>query len=609
MTDGEDGAEAVASLDASLTRAEDRLQRLQRISLDLTAAVSLERVVAAVIDVLETPVAAPARGLWLCRPGSDGLELVAQRGMPTDTADRFRRIPLSGDLPGAVAVRERRSIVSVARTDAVERFASLHDVTRSTSGFLAVPLLADQSCVGVLGVGVNEQVDERDVAFFEAVAAQVAQTIVRVRLTEQEVRRRRELEFLANLTATALGAADHVDLMRQVCAAAVPTLGDWCSLHFLPETGEEPVVAFAHVDPDKVAYVEQLQRRYPYDPRRGRGVPAVIRSGMTEFVPELTPQIIEEAISSSNLEADEAMSILRAFDITSAITVPLLTKRRIVGAMQFVSAESRRRYDEADVALAEAVGGRLAEALDAAWLADQQRAIAVTLQGALLPPALPTIPGIEIAARYWPAGVSDVGGDFYDVFALDERTWALIIGDVCGTGPDAAAMTSIARHTVRAAARHGAEASKVMEWLNEAVLQSNRDLFCTACYGTLTTSGRGWQLATTAAGHPLPIVSTAAGAETIGRPGTLLGVVPAVTTSTGEAELHPGDVAVFYTDGLTDLPPPHGIDAAELAQVVHELRGLPTAEDIAASIHQSLLDRVPDRSRQDDVALLVLRVR
>jgi serine phosphatase RsbU (regulator of sigma subunit) len=277
--------------------------------------------------------------------------------------------------------------------------------------------------------------------------------------------------------------------------------------------------------------------------------------------------------------------------------------------MRFLSAESKRRYDEADVALAEAVAGRLAEALDAAWLADQQRAIAVTLQRALLPPALPTIPGIDLAARYWPAGASHVGGDFYDVFALGEDRWALLIGDVCGKGPNAAAVTSIARHTVRAAARHGAGAGDVMTWLNEAVLQSNRDLFCSACYGTLTARAGRWQLATTAAGHPLPIVATPAGTVPLGRPGPVLGVLDTVAPTTNEIELHAGDVVVFYTDGITDLRPPYGIGDAELAQVIDDLRSEPTADAVADGIHRSLLRRVSDQSRQDDVALVVLKVR
>jgi serine phosphatase RsbU (regulator of sigma subunit) len=147
-----------------------------------------------------------------------------------------------------------------------------------------------------------------------------------------------------------------------------------------------------------------------------------------------------------------------------------------------------------------------------------------------------------------------------------------------------------------------------MAWLNEAVLHSDRNLFCTACYATLTASDDGWLVVTTAGGHPLPIVATGDGAAPLGRYGTLLGAFDTIATTTGEARLHSGDVAVFYTDGITDLPPPYGIDAADLADVVESLRALPTADAIAAGIQQSLVARVPDRTRQDDVALLVVRV-
>jgi serine phosphatase RsbU (regulator of sigma subunit) len=594
---------------AAAARTEDRLRALQQVSLELTAAVSIEQVVAFVIDRLDAPTAAPSRGVWLRTAGGGDLELVAQRGMLSAAVERFRRIPLSADLPGAVAARERRTIVSAAPADADERFEALHDVPRSTTGFAAIPLLESHSCVGVIGIGVDGVLDDRDLGFFEAVAAQVAQTIVRIRLSEREQERRAELEFLVHLTDTALRAVDHLDLMHQVCEGAVPTLGDFCSLHYLPEDGDAALVAFAHVDETKAALLQALQAANPYDPDGTFGVPAAIRTGRTQFVPQVTSQLIDDLIASAQLPIDDATSIFGERAVTSVITVPLRSRRRIVGAMQFVTGESGREYDQDDVALAQVVAGRVAAALDAAWLSDQHRNIAVTLQQALLPPALPTIPGLDIAARYWPAGMSAVGGDFYDVFAIGDECWALVIGDVCGSGPDAAALTSIARHTVRAAARHGFDADELMIWLNEAVLHSNRDLFCTACYATLVADDGGWLLMSTAAGHPLPIIAKRDGPATVGEPGTLLGAFDEITTTTGRARLHSGDVLVLYTDGITDLPPPHGITAEELAEFISQLRDLSSAEEIAEAIHRSLLDRVPDRSRQDDVALVVIRFR
>lgn len=366
-------------------------------------------------------------------------------------------------------------------------------------------------------------------------------------------------------------------------------------------------MAFAHVDPEQTRFLEELMRRYPFDPDRAVGPPAVIRTGQTQFVPRLTPQVIDASIASLGLSREAAMTILERLEITSAITAALRTKRRVVGAMQFVSTRSGRRYNDSDVALAEAVAGRLAEALDAAWMADHQRSLSVSLQSALLPPALPTIPGVDVAARYWPAGVDDVGGDFYDVFQIGHDEWAIVIGDVCGSGPDAAATTSIARHTIRAAARHGADPFVVIEWLNDAVLHSQRGRFCTVCYATLTFRGGRWTLTSTAAGHPLPIVATQSRATTIGQPGTLVGVFDHITVLPERVTLDRGDVVVLYTDGITDLPAPHGLDPNQLADLVQRHRH-EKADAVADAIHRSLLDRVPDRRRRDDAAVLVLSV-
>lgn len=586
----------------------DRLKRLQRVSLTLNAAISVGDVASAVIEVFDAPVTAPSRGLYLLDGTGDELVLVAQLGMPPAAAAQFARFAVSADLPGAVAVRERRTVVSMAESDAISKYPTLQDVPRSTSGFVAIPLVSEESCLGVLALGFDGALDDSDVEFVEAVAAQVAQAIIRVRLLDRERRRRYELEFLAQLTNTAIEAATYTELMQRVCSTAVPTLGDFCALYFLPPTAVVPEVTFAHVDPDQTRFYEELMRRFPFDPNRAVGPPAVIRTGQTEFVPKLTTDVIDAAIASLSLSWEEAMPIVERLEITSAITVALRTKRRVVGAMQFVSTRSGRHYDEADVALAEAVAGRLAEALNHAWMADHQRSVSLSLQQALLPPALPSIPGVEVAARYWPAGIDEVGGDFYDVFQVSDDTWAIVIGDVCGTGPDAAATTSIARHTIRAAARHGADPIVVMDWLNDAVLHSQRDLFCTVCYATITSANGQWTLTSTTAGHPLPILSTKRRVQTIGQPGTLVGIFEHITVRPAHITLQSGDLVVLYTDGITDIPPPHGIDDPQLAQLVHDHRQH-NAAGIADVIHRSLLDRVPDQRRRDDAAVLVLAIR
>ena len=342
-----------------------------------------------------------------------------------------------------MACRERRTVVSFSRPQSEQEFPELAEVRRSADCFAAVPLLLEDTCLGVLGLGYDDVPSPDDLAFLEAVAGQTAQALERVRLAERDRRRRDELEFLADLTDQALNAIDHDDLMRRVTSAAVPMLGDWCSLTFLPTDGGTPSVTIAHVDPARVAWAEDLQRRYPFDPHAASGAAAVIRSGETEYIPSIDDQFLDQAMERSAIDPDEVRGVIERLQLSSAITVPLLTKRRVVGAMQFVFAESGRHYSEDDVDLAEAVAGRLAEPLDNAWGVDQERNTSAALQRSLLPPRLPVVPGVETAAGYWPAGAAEVGGDFYDLFRIDDDTWAIVIGDACGTGPNSAALTSI----------------------------------------------------------------------------------------------------------------------------------------------------------------------
>ncbi len=182
--------------------------------------------------------------------------------------------------------------------------------------------------------------------------------------------------------------------------------------------------------------------------------------------------MIERAIDdSTRIDKDELREIFDLLQMTSVITVPLVTRRGVVGAMQFVTAESGHRLGADDLTLAQAAASRVGAALDNMWLSEQYRGIAQLLQRELLPPSLPDVPGVDIAVRYWAAGiVTEAGGDFYDVFEVAPNRWSVLVGDVCGTGPQAAAITAKARHTARAAATHGHGHIEVMHWVNDAVL-------------------------------------------------------------------------------------------------------------------------------------------
>jgi PAS domain S-box-containing protein len=431
---------------------------------------------------------------------------------------------------------------------------------------------------------------------------------------EREHRERERLEFLVGLTEVSLTAGSHQAFMDEVTAAAVPRLGDWCALHYQPPDSTRLERSVAHADPHKAAWALALADRHPPDPAGGHGVPAVMRTGRTEFIAAFDEELTDTLIREATMPADEAQAIFDELALTSAITVPLRAARGVIGAMQLVSAESGRCFAAEDVALAEAAAGRIAEAVERIWFAEQHRTISATLQRALLPPALPQVPGVSLAARYWPAGAAaEVGGDFYDVFPVEDGLWALLIGDVCGTGSDAAAVSGIARYTTRAAARHGCDHTEVLAWINDAVLHSGRDRFCTACFATLRAEADGsFRLTAASAGHPLPVIVPPDGeARLHGEPGTLLGVFDDIRVHATDARVAPGDVIVFYTDGITDLPPPHGLDApgtvALLRQAVLDAGGS-GAEHVIERVREALDARIPIRQRHDDIALLVLHV-
>ena len=626
MSDGSTrAADGASDLPGALAAAEERLKRLQQIGNRLATALSTDDVVDAVMEALQPPRGTSARMLWLVADDPQVLHLARSAGTKPGAAELFATIPTGSPLPAAVALRERRTVISPSRHDTVERFPDLDDAPRSSDGFIAVPLCVDDGALGVLAFGYTGPLNDADVIVLEAAASHVAQTLSRVKLSEslarraddavaaaqRERRRSSQFEFIVAVTEAAVTATDHRDLLRGVAAAAVPTLGDWCSLHFAPQAGMTIETVAAHTDPDRQPWADALAARFPLDPSGRRGVAAVIATGQTEHLIWRTDGSERTGPAGHVLAPLEAEALAEGAGVASVIIVPIETKRRVIGALRAVRTGEGCDHDQDDIALAETVAGRIADALDNIWLTEQHRHISVTLQQALLPPALPTVENLDVAATYLPAGhASDVGGDFYDLFALDATTTALLIGDACGTGPNAAALTGIARHTARAAARHGHDHRETLEWVNQAVLLSDRDLHCTACYATIeqpATPDGPITVRVTAGGHPLPIHKAADGTRTIGAPGTLLGLFDTITGSVDTAWLRPGEVIVFYTDGITDLPAPYGCTAEELAEHVASLPEHLTAREVGDAIFADLAARVPDSDRHDDVALVVIR--
>jgi PAS domain S-box-containing protein len=207
-------------------------------------------------------------------------------------------------------------------------------------------------------------------------------------LAEAERALRERLEFLNEVNRVLATTVDRRDVMRAVTTAAVPRLGDWCSIHvFFEHDAGVPEVEVAHADPAMVDHARELQERFPYDPDAPTGVPAVVRTRESEFVAEIT----EEMLAGTDLP-DGTLDVVRTPHLHSVITVPLIKWDRVLGAMQFVLAGRNRRYDQDDLTLAEAIAGRVASSLENHRLMEQQKGIAQPCSGACCRRRFPTSP-------------------------------------------------------------------------------------------------------------------------------------------------------------------------------------------------------------------------
>jgi sigma-B regulation protein RsbU (phosphoserine phosphatase) len=239
-------------------------------------------------------------------------------------------------------------------------------------------------------------------------------------------------------------------------------------------------------------------------------------------------------------------------------------------------------------------------------LADLEH-LARALQESLLPPSLPTIPFLEIAARYQPASRFEVGGDFYDIFPIDERSWGFVIGDVMGKGPMAASRTSCARYSIRAAAIQQPQPSSVLETVNQSLLAEGGGSpeteapFVTALFARVEPSAAAAVVRFASAGHPLPTVLRADGSvDVVGEPGTLLGVLSEVAVFDAVVQLAAGDTLLLITDGVHDSGHPVRLQQAGLETILRDCRGRPAGE-IVARVHDAVAT-----AQRDDIAILAI---
>jgi serine phosphatase RsbU (regulator of sigma subunit)/anti-sigma regulatory factor (Ser/Thr protein kinase) len=266
----------------------------------------------------------------------------------------------------------------------------------------------------------------------------------------------------------------------------------------------------------------------------------------------------------SRSERDERFPDLVALEpaTVSMCAVPLEVQGRRLGALRF-SFNEPRLFDEDERRFVMTLGAQAAQALDRSQLQEQQIDNSRRLQRSLLPPLMPTIPGVDVAAIYQPFGDGmEVGGDFYDVWQMPDGLYGFAIGDVAGTGPEAAAQTALVRYSLRALTFDRKSVADALEALNDLLRAANPqsdEIFVTAIFGSLTPSDGGAEVELASGGHPFPFVRRVNGdVEEIALGGSLLGALPAIDITISRITLGVGDTLVLFTDGVIEARPGGG---------------------------------------------------
>lgn len=411
--------------------------------------------------------------------------------------------------------------------------------------------------------------------------------------------------FLADATRTLAASLDYRTTLEQVARLAVPAFADWCAVELPNERGELEQVALAHADPARVAAGRRLRERFPISMDADTGAPEVIRTGVSELYSEITDELVR-----ARTEDPEHAELLIELGMRSALIVPIAVGRRILGAISLVSSREDRPLGPEALAVAEELGRRAGTAIENARLYTEQAWVAQTLQASLLPPELPEVPGLRVATRFRAAGEGiEVGGDFYDLFPV-EGGWMVVIGDVTGKGPTAAALTSLARHAIRTVAFYEPYPATVLARLNAILLEQNRPAqLCSALCAHASVTADGVAVRMASGGHPLPLrLSRGGEVEEVGEPGTLLGAADDGAWPEVELRLAPQELVVLYTDGITDASRGRERFGDErLREVIAGCHPC-SAEQLAAKLDDAVRDWEPD-SQRDDVALVVIEAR
>lgn len=414
---------------------------------------------------------------------------------------------------------------------------------------------------------------------------------------------RRRLKFLIDATASFDTTLDPSEALRNLAQAAVPELAELCVIYLLDRDGSIESTVAAGVDAALAREVERVREEVPLDLAGPHPVAQVLRTGEPRVVADLTDQ----AALAQVVESDEHQQLMRDAGYRSAAVFPMVARGRTHGAIAFLHVGNDERYERGVLDVLTDLSDRAALAFDNARLYAERSYVAHTLRRSLMPSVLPLIPGLELASFFRPMGAgSEVGGDFYDAFGDEQGCW-LMVGDVCGKGAEAAALTGFLRHTTVAYAREQTSPGAVLSRVNRVMLdQDFEGRFATAILVHLRFAGSEAQVTVASAGHPAALIARAGGAACEwGNRGALLGIFDDLVIEEASIVLQPGDSLALYTDGLLEAhAPDHTVTAQQMIERLQQ-RAPAVAEDTIDALLG--LVELDDRVR-DDIAILTARV-
>ncbi|WP_190125019.1 SpoIIE family protein phosphatase [Streptomyces inusitatus] len=567
----------------------------------------LQRTVERARDMLD----GDAAFLLLATDDETELEVRATTGLPS-ARQRFARVPVEAGTSRYGSARMpavHEDLTSVPGAVPLLNSTGMRSV-------VTVPLKVEGRLTGSLGVAAESagRYTNEEALRLQFAADRIALAVESARLGELERLRRGSLSFLVEASDLLAGTLDRDQTLALMAQMTVPTLATWCAVYTIADQASDPYLSYVlHEDEERIDGLKALLSKIaPPDP-----VPAPGARVWT--APAAAAQQAALRTSRHELGLGSGPPVSSGIDTTLAtaaavggetVVLPLVARNRVIG-MLTLGKPSDDHFRQEILELAEDLSRRAALALDNARLYSERVAISQSLQRSLLPPEQPTIPGVEVEVIYRAAGEgNEVGGDFYDLFPISDGVYGFAIGDVCGTGPEAAAVTGLARHALRLLAREGFGGPAVLERLNAAILDEGaRSRFLTLLYGELRPQENGGALLkVVCAGHPLPLRLRQDGTvEPAADPQPLLGVMDDLELFEQTVTLDPGDVLLCVTDGVTERREGTRMLGDEgLTEVLTGCTGL-TAGAVAARVLRAV-ERFAAEPASDDMAILVMRV-